>query len=119
MTRDNDVDDDSDGDTTDSECDYELHQSEFSGLSRKYGLPDDVVIDLWKAQRGLCRLSDLPMVFAKGHYECTIAPRVVTRPISQENAVMVCKVIEDMRQATDLPWKAFTSLLANVSKEEF
>ena len=109
-------DEDSD---TDSEDDYELVDNEVNILSQVSNLQPDVVLDLWKAQRGLCRASDLPMSFNSGFYQCTIAPRIVNKPISESNAVMVCKVVEDMRQATGLSWKAFVSLLNNVTKDEF
>ena len=108
-----------DDESTDSEDDYELTNEEISILTSESGLMGDVVLDLWKAQRGLCRVSDLPMNFNQGFYRATIVPRLVHKPISDKNAVMVCEIVSKMREVTDLPWKAFVSLLNNVCKDDF
>ena len=121
MTNKEDNYDDGDsGNSTDSEDDYEILEKNIDRLVKQSGLKGAVVLDLWKAQRGLCRLSDLPMTFTgSGIYDCVISPRVVTKPISEQNAVMVCRVAEEMRKVTNLPWKAFVALLANMSKDDF
>lgn len=111
--------DDYDDQSTDSEDDYELTNEEIGVLTKESGLNGDVVLDLWKAQRGLCRASDLPMNFVNGFYRATIVPRIVNKPLSDTNAVMVCEVVSNMRNVTGLPWKAFVSLLNNVCKDDF
>ena len=113
------IDSDDECNSTDSEDDYELSQEVASNLSSESGLPLNLVIDLWKSQRGICRLSDIPMTTDNGLYSCVIAPRIVTKAISESNACMVCNVVNSMREVTGLPWKPFVALLGNIAKDEF
>ena len=105
------------GAETDSDDDYELNNDEITELVESSGLDGEVILDLWKAQRGLCRVSDLPM--SQGLYQPTIAPRIVNQKISKTNAIMVCRVVEQMRSSTSLSWKTFVALLNNISKDTF
>jgi hypothetical protein len=120
MPREPDEDDNLDDDmATDSDDDYDLPDDALDALAQDSGLQIDIVRDLWKAQRGLCRLSDLPMVHTGGLYKCEIAPRKVQQRISHDNAVMVCRVVADMRSVTGMPWRQFVALLRNVTKDDF
>lgn len=106
-------------DSTDSEEDYDLSDEHTTYLTTASGLNNDVVLDLWKSQRGLCRVSDLPMSFTNGFYRATIRPRIVSKAVSDTNAIMVCEVVANMQQITGLPWKSFVALLKSIAKDVF
>lgn len=113
-----DIEDDDDA-STDSDDEYDLEPAHADRLAAESGLTSEMVRDLWKSQRGLCRMCDLPLTFENGRYDCRIAPRVFAKPISEKNAVMVASIVYDMRAASQLSWTQFVSFVQTIATDEF
>ena len=94
-------------DSTDSETDYRDSTPfiDFAGISEK------VVIKSWREQRGICRITGTPMSGKTGLYSPVATLRVFTRPPAEGNVIVVCRVINEMRTATNLPWRQFAQLV--------
>lgn len=98
---------DSGSESTDSENDYNANLSfvDMNGISEK------LVATAWVKQRGLCRISGMPMSGKTGLY-CPVASlRVFKNGVQDGNIIVVCRVIHEMRNATTLPWKQFAQLM--------
>lgn len=94
--------------STDSENDYNPNSLSFVDLN---GVPDKLVADAWVKQRGLCRISGMPMSGKTGLYSPIACLRVFKDGIRKGNVIVVCRVIYEMRSATTLPWKQFAQLM--------
>ena len=95
--------DDGSGDETDSEADYEnaphIHVlSPFTPAQAK---------EAWTQQRGLCRVSKMPMTSKSGLY----APVATHRVFGDASAppIIVCKAVHEMRDATGLAGRSFAN----------
>ena len=98
---------DSGSDSTDSENDYSPHIS-FVDLN---GVSEKLVANAWVRQRGLCRISGMPMSGKTGLYSPIASLRVFKNGVKDGNVIVVCRVIYEMRNATTLPWKQFAQLM--------
>ena len=73
------------------------------------------VQEVYKNQRGVCRICGLP--FGEGIYKPVVSKRVFHNDWSEENAILVLDVVEKMRCASSLPWRQFVRFMQTVSKE--
>lgn len=98
----------SDGDdSTDSESDYQS-SAPFIDFN---GYPEKQVKKSWRSQRGICRISGIPLSGKNGLYSPIATLRVFTKKPDEDNIIVVCRVIHEMRSATSLPWRQFTQLM--------
>lgn len=95
--------------STDSEGDYAPDTcTSFVDMNK---LPEKLVGNAWVRQRGLCRISGMPMSGKTGLYSPVATVRVFGKGPCEDNIIIVCRVIYEMRQATTLPWKQFAQLI--------
>jgi hypothetical protein len=112
---DSDADSESSDDGTDSDMEYELDTDEAHRLASSFGLSEKAVMETYKKQRGVCRVTRIP--FAQGIYAPTVAPRCIANPVSDKNMIIVIEALQNMRQSVNLPWRPFVSLLQMVASE--
>ena len=80
----------------------------------------EILVQVWRNQRGICPISHLPIDLASsGIYGGTLAPERISQPLSETNVRIVLTGISKMRDATGLPWSAFTAFLARVRPDSF
>ena len=96
-----------DDDSTDSESDY-LDSIPYIDLAQ---LPEKIVVKAWREQRGICRITGIPMSGKSGLYSPVATLRVFTMQPRERNIIVVCRVIHEMREATTLPWRQFAQIV--------
>lgn len=102
-----DKDADFDEESTDSETDY--HSSApFIDLN---GYPESKVKKSWRSQRGICRISGVPLSGKSGLYSPVATLRVFTKKPDEDNIIVVCRVVHEMQTATSLPWRQFAQII--------
>ena len=114
---DRDDDDDDDVDSIDSEVDYEISHEEYSFLNTSVDI--NIVNSLYKSQRGMCRVSGMPLTFDGSMYSCKVSQRRFNEHLSGDNILLVSKVVYDMRNAANLPWRQFISIIETISQGDF
>ena len=94
-------------DSTDSESDYQNSTPyiDYGPYSQKD------VLKAWKAQRGICRITGVPMSGKTGLYSPLATLRVFSKPPTADNVIVVCRVIHEMRNGTTLPWRQFAQIM--------
>lgn len=102
-----DKDDDSDDESTDSETDYQS-SAPFIDLN---GYPESKVKKSWRSQRGICRITGVPLSGKSGLYSPIATLRVFTKKADEDNIIVVCRVVHEMRSATSLPWRQFAQIV--------
>lgn len=102
-------------DDTDTDMEYELDTDEARRLANTFNLSEKAVKETYKKQRGVCRVTRIP--FAQGIYAPTVAPRCITKPVSDKNMIIVIDALQSMRHSVNLPWRPFVSLLQMVASE--
>lgn len=96
-------------DETDSDNEYGVALGD---VKLQGGITHDDFQLKWAEQRGLCRASGLPMLMASNTiYSVKVAPRCTKSRLDKHNFVLVTKIMADMREASGLPWKAFSLFL--------
>lgn len=98
---------DSDDESTDSETDYQS-SAPFIDLN---GYPENKVKKSWRSQRGICRITGVPLSGKNGLYSPIATLRVFTKKADEDNIIVVCRVVHEMRTATSLPWRQFTQIV--------
>lgn len=100
--------DDSDCDeSTDSEADYQS-SAPFIDLN---GYPESKVKKSWRSQRGICRITGVPLSGKSGLYSPIATLRVFSKKADEDNIIVVCRVVHEMRTATSLPWRQFAQIV--------
>jgi hypothetical protein len=108
-----DDEDDHSNDDVDSEfsdTDYVLSREELTYL-KKQGISEDRAQHLWTKQRGLCDVTNTPVLFMKGVYGAEVVARRITEPVSDENSMIVCQAVAQMRDSINVSWTQFKSLV--------
>ena len=106
-------DDDNSDDDVDSEfsdTDYILSRDEVMYL-KKQGISEDRAQHLWTKQSGLCDITNTALLFASGLYGAEVVARRVTEQISDENSMIVCQSVAQMRESINVSWTQFKSLV--------
>lgn len=101
---------------TDSECEYDSHPIADAMIPE--GLDEAAVLDTYRMQRGLCRLTGIP--FGRNDdplYAPHVVPRVFAHAIAADNNMIVLTAIAKMREQTDLAWRPFVALLRTVLRD--
>ena len=110
-----DAESESSDNDTDTDMEYELDTDEARRLANEYQLSEKAVIDTYKRQRGVCRVTRIP--FAQGLYAPMVAPRCVANPVSDKNMIIVIEALYNMHMSVNLPWRPFVSLLQMMASE--
>lgn len=99
-----------------SDTDYELLARDTSHL-KSFGISEETALRLWNKQSGLCYVSSLPMSFDGNNlYKAVVAPRRVNETVSDTNCILVCQVVNAMRESTDLTWTQFQAFINRISE---
>lgn len=108
----------SDDESVESECDYEAPS--YLTENRK-GVNASAISEIWRNQRGICRISDIPMSTSKSDslYSAVLCPRIISQKMDETNCIIVCKCIADMQKSVQLQWRVFHNLLQTVSRSDF
>lgn len=98
-----------------SDPDYELDENELSSLT-EFGISAQRAQELWNDQSGCCSISGFPLTSdGREHiYKAEVAPRRISEAISDTNSILVSRVINMMREPTNLSWSQFQSLLSKI-----
>lgn len=90
--------------STDSEDEYDI-----SDLDIKSDLLSaDELSDLYKSQRGMCRLTGLPFSSdVTSLYAPKIVKRLNNKELSANNCMIVISAVEKMQSSVNMPWKMF------------
>ena len=104
MTRDNISDSAESEPDTDTDDEYDTGVTAYNpGLIRN-------VDKLYREQRGMCRITNIP--FSEGLYSPAVVARCLRKPISDTNAMLVLKIIDDMHSSRpEMPWRTFCNLM--------
>ena len=105
-----DSDSDDDVDSEFSDADYVIEKEHISYLKRQ-GISDERAQHLWTKQSGLCEITNMPLTFNSGFYGAEVVPRRVTEPTSDENSMIVCQSVAQMRESINVSWTQFKSLV--------
>ena len=107
MTREEDRNNDS---GSESEADTDTDDEYDTGITAHNSSRLRNLDEIYMKQRGLCRITQIP--FSEGIYGPAVVPRCVRKPLSEENAMLVLKVVHDMHSSNpDMPWRTFSQLL--------
>lgn len=113
--RDDDSGQDSDGYSTDSDCEYQLTTDMARTLIGGSVVSERAVNDAFCSQRGVCRVTGLP--FDSGMYSPVLVPRKCTEDLADNNCMIVLSVINQMRESSGMNWRTFVRFLQVAGKE--
>ena len=97
-----------------SECDYKLNSDKINQLCKK-GISKARAQDLWTRQRGCCAISGMNMTWEDNIYSVTVVKRRGNSEISDKNSWLVCRVVQLMKNGSQLNWTQFKSVVVNVA----
>ena len=82
----------------------------------EFGISQERAQELWNDQSGCCSVSGFPLTTegTENIYKAEVAPRRVTEPISDTNSMIVCRVMNMMREPTNLSWSQFQAIIAKI-----
>ena len=98
-----------------SDPDYELDSNEVKSLV-EFGISTERAQELWNDQSGCCSISGFPLTCdgRENIYKAEVAPRRVTEAISDTNSILVCRVVNMMREPTNLSWSQFQAIISKI-----
>ena len=101
---------------SDSEEDYVISDANMEHLQ----IPEvctETLLTKWREQRGLCRITNIPIDLSShtGLYSGIATPRRMSRPLDDSNVYLVLRSIAVMRDALDLNWTQFRSLIRHLA----
>lgn len=104
-------------DEYESDEDYTLDDAAVAALQASAGEElVDAVVDTWKEQRGLCAITGICIeASSTGLYGLSVVPKRFSRPLADDNHIVVASAVARMRDAVDLPWTAFRSMLRQLA----
>ena len=111
-----DIEDESSSEVeTDSDAEYEVDTDTLKKC--KGPVTAAAFRETYVKQRGLCRISGMPLSDEDGMYKPTVVPRILSREISDANHMIVASVIQKLHAGSGLKWRPFVRLLNLLGKE--
>ncbi len=106
MPRDEESEDSDSEYSTDTD-DEHVPPSPLAALANKSKISAKALDNVYKKQRGMCRITGIPIAMI----DACIVPRKLSKPISDDNFMIVMTVMEQMRAASKMNWRQFVRLL--------
>ena len=103
----NEESDGSDSEYSTDTDDEHVPPSPLAALAIKSKISSKALDNMYKKQRGMCRITGVPIAMI----DASIVPRKVSKPLSDDNFMIVMTVMEQMRTASKMNWRQFVRLL--------
>ena len=107
--------------STDSDCDYELDEDTKNTLATSGGLTQQCVRDIYRTQRGVCRVTGIPFAtVADTIYSPVLSKRRQAVELNEDNAILVIQAVERMRAAMpgeSMSWRTFVALVQMIQRD--
>ena len=100
--------------STNSECEYRMDMDLVERLASRARIDSKPIEDAFIKQSGTCRITGIP--FDESNPPSVVA-RILTKPLSKDNCILVLGNIERMRNALNVPWRVFVRLLQMYAKD--